>query len=128
MSAKLPFTMVTPAETFDPKLQVGTLSSWISTAAVVNELKPTVSVSLREGKSNGVKRKVVVKCIRPYRPAAIDGITQSVKTIEIIVTANVPVDAPDAEITNARYMVRSLVDTSVTSQVKDVIQDGSFPY
>jgi len=87
------------------------------------DVRETLSVKLRPG-SNTTKRKVTQKVQVPYRPAAIDGVTQAIKTIETIVVFNVPLDASPALIQDCAALTTAAIANAI---VEDIYVNGRAP-
>lgn len=116
----------TPVEhIFVPKSNNDFLTKWSdSQDGVTTEMQPTLSMSMREAKGS-IKRKTTVKIAVPYRPAAIDGVTQPVKTIETILTMLVDGDAPQPEKDD---LVKYTKDVLTFNVITDAVNEGNFPY
>lgn len=87
------------------------------------DLRKSVTTKLRPG-SNTIKRKVTVKTQLPYRPAAVDGVTQKIEMIESINTFNVPLSASTSDIED---LVALQSNATAATLVRDILVNGRAP-
>jgi hypothetical protein len=82
----------TSTVTFIPGSNQGNLTTWQEDDLTVSTgERQSLSLSLRDGNSaSGIKRKVMVKHVTPFRPLDIDGVTQPLEYCEVFITAMVP--------------------------------------
>jgi len=96
----------TANQNFIPVYRKGLLAKWQGDTGVIVSLRPQMTLSMREG-SSGSKRRVIEKILVPYQPDAIDGVTQNIETVEIILTANIPENAPQGVLDSGAHFLRN---------------------